>query len=224
MTASARAATPATALAAGLAELRLPAELAAPLLHYLDELQRWNRAYNLTAVRDPLEMVSRHLLDALALVPVLAGPLSSPGRCLLDVGSGAGLPAVPLALAFPGLAVTALDANGKKARFLRHVQRQLGLARLSVAEARVEHWQPPQRFDFITSRAFASLADFTQLSRPLLAPGGQWLAMKGKLSPAERQALPAGIELVSCRTLHVPGLDETRQLVVLSEAPSNPNP
>jgi 16S rRNA (guanine527-N7)-methyltransferase len=133
---------------------------------------------------------------------------------LLDVGSGAGLPGVPLAIAEPQLAVTLLDSNGKKARFLRHVQRTLGLSNIEVAEARVEEWQDAAGYDVVVSRAFAALADFFGLTRHLLAPGGQWLAMKGKLDDAELAAVPASVHIRETHRLQVPGLGEARHAVI----------
>jgi 16S rRNA (guanine527-N7)-methyltransferase len=200
----------AQALEAGLAALSLPAALAAPLLAYLAELEKWNAAYNLTAIRDPLEMVTRHLLDSLVMVPHVRGPL-------LDVGSGAGLPGIPLAIARPELAVTVLDSNGKKARFLRHAVRALKLGNVAVVEARVEDHQPQAPYAAITSRAFASLKDFFSLTGHLLAPDGQWLAMKGKLDDSETQDLPAGVGIVDIKTLKVPGLAEARHLVAAAK-------
>lgn len=197
----------AVTLEAGLAALALPAPLSVPLLAYLAELEKWNAAYSLTAIRDPGEMVTRHLLDSLVLVPHVRGPL-------LDVGSGAGLPGIPLAIARPELAVTVLDSNGKKARFLRHAVRALKLANVTVVESRVEDYRPEAPFAVVTSRAFASLRDFFSLTGHLLAPDGQWLAMKGKLDDSELQDLPAGVGIVNIKPLKVPGLAEARHLVV----------
>ncbi|MDR3419275.1 MAG: 16S rRNA (guanine(527)-N(7))-methyltransferase RsmG [Nevskia sp.] len=185
----------------------LPAPLSVPLLAYLEELQKWNAAYNLTAVRDPAEMVTRHLLDSLVIAPYVRSPL-------LDAGSGAGLPGIPLAIAIPELQVTVLDSNGKKARFLRHAVRALGLGNVEVAEARAEDYRPQRPFAAVTSRAFASLADFVRLTDHLVALNGDWLAMKGKLDDQELQHLPAGVGIVDIKTLKVPGLDEQRHLVI----------
>jgi 16S rRNA (guanine527-N7)-methyltransferase len=194
--------------------LDLPAAARGQLLRYLDELVRWNAAYNLTAVRDARDMVIRHLLDSLALLPLLRKMPHFPTLRLLDVGSGAGLPGVPLAIAEPQLAVTLLDSNGKKARFLRHVQRTLGPANIEVAEARVEEWQDAAGYDVVVSRAFAALVDFFGLTRHLLAPGGQWLAMKGKLDDAELAAVPASVHIRETHRLQVPGLAEARHAVI----------
>ena len=198
-------------LAAGLAALGLEVkELQAQLLSFLDELSRWNRVYNLTAIRDRDEMVVKHVLDSLSILPLVRG-------LVLDVGSGAGLPAIPIAIAAPQLQVTALDSNGKKARFLRHVQRTLKLANLEVAETRVEAFSPPEKFDVVVSRAFASAADFFKLTGHLLAPGGQWVAMKGKLDPQELAGIPAGIEIRESRRLKVPGLAEERHAIIAAK-------
>jgi 16S rRNA (guanine527-N7)-methyltransferase len=207
---------PAEVLDRGLAGLPLvlPPATQGLLLRYVDELARWNTAYNLTAVRDVRGMIVRHLLDSLALLPLLRAVPRYPQLRLLDVGSGAGLPGIPLALAEPQLAVTVLDSNGKKARFLRHVQRTLGVGNVEVAEARVEDWQGDAGFDVIVSRAFASLAEFFELTRHLLAPGGQWFAMKGKLEDAERTAVPASVQIREIHRLQVPGLDEARHAVI----------
>lgn len=199
-------------LQAGVGQLRL--ELPGPaldrMLDYLAELQKWNAAYNLTAIRDPQEMVTRHLLDSLAVLPHLDG------THLLDVGAGAGLPGVPLALAQPGLRVTLLDSGGKKARFLRHVQRQLKLDNVEVVEARAEGYTPPVLFDTVISRAFAALAEFLRGTAKLGAARAHWLAMKGKLDPAELKNIPSEFQIVKIQPLTVPGLNEERHLVVAS--------
>jgi len=202
-----RARDPRALLDAGLRELGLDAALAEPLMAYLDELQKWNAAYNLTAIRDPGEMVTRHLLDSLVLLPHVRGRL-------LDVGAGAGLPGIPLALANPALDVTVLDSNGKKARFMRHAQRTLGLANVAVAEARAEAYTAEQPFDTIVSRAFASLSEFFVQTETLLARGGQWVAMKGKLDSKELAEVPARFVIRETHRLQVPGLDEDRHAVV----------
>jgi 16S rRNA (guanine527-N7)-methyltransferase len=204
-------------LARGLNALSLPPALAAPLDAYLAELEKWNGAYNLTAVRDRTEMVTRHVLDSLAIAPViarLAQEIAAPTPLrLLDVGSGAGLPGIPLAIAHPAWHITLLDSNGKKARFQRHAQRTLGLTNVEVVEARVESWQAPQPFPLIVSRAFASLA--VGGTAHLLAGNGRWLAMKGKVADSELESLPSGIALEHHFPLTVPGLREARSLLVL---------
>lgn len=201
---------------AGLARLSLglPDEALLQLRQYLDELEKWNAAYNLTAVRDRDGMVTRHLLDALAIVPPLHPALSAPGARLLDVGSGAGLPGLVLAVLYPALDVTVLDSNGKKARFLRHAVRTLKLGNVTVAEARVDAWQPSAPYTLITSRAFAALADFFASTAALLAPGGQWAAMKGKLADRELADVPASIHIRESMRVQVPGLDEARHLIL----------
>ena len=198
----------------GLGELDLdPSRLRAPLLAYRDELVRWNGAYNLTAVRDPALMVSRHLLDSLALLPALH---DVPVTRLLDVGSGAGLPGIPLAIARPDWHVTLLDSNGKKARFLRHAVRKLGLDNAEVVEGRVEDHAPGSPYDAIVSRAFAALGDFLDATGSVLAPGGHWLAMKGRLDDNELASIPSSISAPRVVRLRVPGLDEERHLVIAS--------
>lgn len=189
------------------------------LLRYLDELERWNAAYNLTAVRDRPGMILRHLLDSAAILPPLEDALSRPGATVLDVGSGPGLPGLVLAiLGPPDVPITVLDSNGKKARFLRHAVRTLGLSQVTVAEARVEAWRPPEPYTLITSRAFAALGSFFELTEPLLAPGGQWAAMKGKLTDQERSDCPARVHIREIIRLQIPGLHEDRHLVVAEAA------
>lgn len=195
----------------------LPAEAPAQLLALLLELEKWNSAYNLTAVRDPAEMVTRHLLDSLALLPVLdelVARLPSPVCRILDAGAGAGLPAIPLAIARPQWQVTGLDSNGKKARFMRHAQRALALPNFSVIEGRVEECPPGEGHELILSRAFASLGDFFSLTRHLLAADGVWVAMKGKLEDSERTGIPPDVVLRETRRLSVPGLNEDRHAII----------
>ena len=191
-------------------KLDLPEAAVPQLLAYLGELEQWNAAYNLTAIRDPQQMVTRHLLDSLAVLPHVQGDR------IIDVGAGAGLPGLVLAIARPELSVTTLDSNGKKTRFMRHAVRSLGLANASVVEARVEAFQPDEPFDQVLSRAFASLSDFVTATRELLAPGGQWVAMKGKLESAELSALPSGCRIDATHRLLVPGLSEDRHAVILT--------
>ena len=197
-------------LRAGLDALALPGELAPPLLAYLDLLARWNRTYNLTAVRDPREMVSRHLLDSLAMEPFLDGIAT-----LADLGTGPGLPGIPLAIARPGLRVALVEANGKKARFLREAVRTLGLANAEVAESRIEALDRPGAFDAITARALATLPQILEFGGHLLASGGRLLAMKGARPDEEIAALPRGWRLETLHRLTVPGLDGERHLVVV---------
>ena len=202
-------------LRAGLAALALPGELAPPLLAYLDLLARWNRTYNLTAVRDPREMVSRHLLDSLAMNAHLDGIAS-----LADLGTGPGLPGIPLAIARPALRVTLVEANGKKARFLREAVRTLGLANAEVAESRIEALDRPGAFDAITARALATLPQILGYGGHLLAPAGKLLAMKGARPDEEIAALPRGWRLEMLHRLTVPGLDGERHLAVVGRDPN----
>lgn len=194
-------------LRAGLKALGLPETEVAQLLGFQAELEKWNFTYNLTAIRDPLEMVKRHLLDSLAVRPLLKGRV-------LDVGAGAGLPCIPVAIIAPDLQLTGIDSVGKKVRFMRHAQRTLGLSNFEPLEGRVEDLPASLQFDTITSRAFASLADFFTLTRHLLAPDGVWVAMKGKLERDELAGVPADVELIETRTLSVPGLNEARHAVI----------
>lgn len=177
---------------------------------YLLLLAKWNRVYNLTAVRDEQQMVSRHLLDSLAVAPLITGPT------LLDVGSGAGLPAIPLAIALPELQVTALDSNSKKTRFITQAKVELGLANLEVVQARVDELNRPGGYQQVISRAFSSLYDFASAAGPWCHPHGTLLAMKGKPDAAELAAL-AELEgeyyVINQHRLSVPGLDSARSVV-----------
>jgi 16S rRNA (guanine527-N7)-methyltransferase len=187
--------------------LALPADAPDRLLDYLELLTRWNRTYNLTAVREPAAMVTRHLLDSLAVLPWVAG------NHACDLGSGAGLPGLVLAIAAPERAWHLIDANGKKARFLRAAVRELALANVTVLQQRVG--QAQGSFDSVTSRAFASLSDMLAWGGHLLAPGGRWLAMKGRDWEAERDALPPGFRITDAPRLDVPGLAAQRRLVIV---------
>lgn len=188
------------------------------LLAYLALLQRWNATYNLTAVRDPGEMLTQHLADCLAVVGPLRRQLGAgTSRRVLDVGSGGGLPGVVLAVLEPGWSVTCVDAVGKKAAFIRQVAVELRLRNLAAEHARVESLKAGG-FDLITSRAFASLADFVSLTRKLLAADGVWAAMKGKTPDAELAAVPAGIAVFHVEPIAVPGLDAERCIVWMREA------
>ena len=183
----------------------------AQLVAYLALLQKWNKVHNLTAVRDPAEMVTLHLLDSLSVLPHI------PEGRLLDVGSGAGLPGIPLAVCMPQLQVTVMDASHKKASFMRQAKAELGLANLEVVCGRVEQYEAPHAFDAVISRAFSDLAEFLALTRHLLAPGACWLAMKGVHPYDELAQLPAAVGLCEVVPLRVPGLDAQRHLVILSE-------
>ena len=202
-------------LEAGLVALGLPAQpLAARLLDYLALLDRWNKTYNLTAIRDPREMLSKHLLDSLSMWPhVRDGKLA-------DLGTGPGLPGIPLALARPGLQVTLVESNGKKTRFLREVVRQLGLANVRVLESRAEAVDEPGAYDQITARAMDTLAGILEVGGHLLAPGGRLLAMKGQRPDAEIAALPPGWRVETVQPLAVPGLEGDRHLVTVTRGPA----
>ena len=195
-------------LEAGLGALALDPALATPLLDYVALLALWNSTYNLTAVRDPREMLAKHLLDSLAMQPFVRGL-----RTLADLGTGPGLPGIPLAIATPGLQVTLVESNGKKARFLREAARQLGLGNVQVAESRIEAFRPGTPFDAITARALATLPLILELGGHLPGPGGRLLAMKGVVPDEEIATLPAGWRLAAVHPLRVPGLDAERHLV-----------
>jgi 16S rRNA (guanine527-N7)-methyltransferase len=188
------------------------------LLAYQASIARWNRVYNLTAVRDPADMLTQHLLDSLAVVgplrrhkALVSGTAAGETR-LLDVGSGAGLPGVVIALLQPDWQVCCVDAVAKKASFIRQVAGELGLRRLRAEHSRIEDLAAPP-FQVITSRAFASLDDFTRLTRQHLAEGGVWMAMKGRVPEEEIAALPADVEVLNVEPLVVPGLEAQRCLV-----------
>ncbi|MFZ5466016.1 MAG: 16S rRNA (guanine(527)-N(7))-methyltransferase RsmG [Pseudomonadota bacterium] len=189
--------------------LDIPDEAQAALLDYLELMARWNQAYNLTAIRNPLEMVDKHLLDSLSLLPHVA---DAP---LLDVGAGAGLPGLVLAIVRPELEVTTVDAVAKKVRFMEHATRTLRLNHARALHARIESIEG--HYPQITSRAFASLADFLGLTRHLLAPGGRWLAMKGQIPHDELSKLPAWAEVVETPRLNAPAVLGERHLIILRD-------
>ncbi|SFB84079.1 16S rRNA m(7)G-527 methyltransferase [Polaromonas sp. OV174] len=187
------------------------------LLDYLELIAKWTKVYNLTAVRDPAEMMTHHLLDSLAAIAPLRRHLQQAGlvqgSSLLDVGSGAGLPGVVIAICCPMVAVTCVDTVAKKAAFIKQAALALKLPNLTGLHARVESIGQP--FDVICSRAFASLLDFTQWSAAALAPHGVWMAMKGKHPAEELAALPASVEVFHVEQLQVPGLDAERCMLWL---------
>lgn len=199
----------------GLAALSLDTALADPLLSYLSLLDRWNRTYNLTAIRDPRDMVAKHLLDSLAMHPYVRDVAT-----LADLGTGPGLPGIPLAIAVPSLQVTLVESNGKKARFLREAVRALGLGNARVAASRAEALDEPGAYAAITARALATLADILAVGGHLLAPDGRLLAMKGARPDDEIAALPAGWRLEAVHPLVVPGLAAERHLVVVARGSS----
>lgn len=194
----------------GLATLAvpMPPDAVEQLLAYLALLQKWNRTYNLTAIRDPGKMVTHHLLDSLAVVPHL------PAGSLADVGAGAGLPGIPLAVVQPTRPVTLNEASEKKAAFLRQAAIELKLPNVEVCAGRAEAWRPAQPFSCVISRAFAELAQFVAVCRHLVAPGGVLAAMKGALSRAEFERVPPGVDCSEVHRLRVPLLEAERHLVL----------
>jgi 16S rRNA (guanine527-N7)-methyltransferase len=199
-----------TGLRAGLAALGAEADGAQleQLAHYLRLLTKWNRAYNLTSVRDPQDMVVRHVLDSLAVQPWLHG------QRILDVGTGAGLPGIPLAVMAPAKRFTLLDSVGKKIRFLRHVAGELGLGNVELVQQRVEAHEPATPYDTVICRAFAPVGEFVAQCGRLAARGGRLVAMKGRDPERELAGLPLGWH-GRCRRLGVPGLDEQRHAVII---------
>lgn len=179
------------------------------LLVYVETLRRWNTAYNLTAVRRLPDIVTRHLLDSLAVAGAITGPL-------IDVGSGAGLPGLPLAITAPDRAVTLLDSNGKKVRFLRNVVQTLELRNVNVIQTRVQSWMPEGRYTCVVSRAFARLGAFIDASAHLASDNGRWFAMKGRIDPDELAEIPEGYHILAVKPLRVPNLPASRNLVIVS--------
>lgn len=179
------------------------------LLAYVEMLKKWNKTYNLTALRDPAQMVSHHLLDSLTLLPYLAQAES-----MIDVGSGGGMPAIPAAICRPDLQITMVDANSKKTTFLRQAAIELGLENVAVSSSRVEELGE-RRADIVTSRAFAELADFVRLTRHLLNDNGHWAAMKGVYPADEIFRLPPDIQAYQTDKIHVPTLNAERHIVLL---------
>jgi 16S rRNA (guanine527-N7)-methyltransferase len=199
-------------LSAGLDALglALPAVALDRLLDYLDLLERWNRVHNLTAVRDREQMVARHLLDSLAVLPHVHGAR------LLDVGSGAGLPGIPLAVARPDLSVCLVDARVKRVAFLRHVRAKLGLSNVEPVHARIEDYRAERRFDTVIARAFSRIGNFLAAAGHLCADDGRVLAMKGTYPREELADLPSGWRLVEAVPLRVPSLDGQRHLMIFA--------
>ena len=186
------------------------------LLAYLTLLAKWNKVYNLTSVRDPQAMLTQHLVDSLSMLPSLRRHVQGAAIRLLDVGSGGGLPGVVVAICEPHINVTCVDAVAKKASFITQVSAELSLKNLRSEHSRVEQLNAIP-FDVITSRAFASLLDFTTLTRQHLNPGAIWLAMKGQHPADELAALPQEIEVFHVEQLLVPGLDAQRCLIWLRQ-------
>ena len=180
------------------------------LLAYLQLLMTWNKAYNLTAIRDPGEMIRLHLLDSLAVLSHISG------KRLIDVGTGAGLPGIPLAIMCPERDFTLLDSNGKKTRFLFQARCDLGLSNLKEINSRVENHRPEVPYDAVLSRAFTSVADMVKKCSHLLSPEGLFLAMKGKFPQSELSEVGKDYKVNASHTLQVPGVDGERHLIVIS--------
>jgi 16S rRNA (guanine527-N7)-methyltransferase len=204
-------------LAEGIAEMGLNVSPAQQeqLMDYLALMFKWNSVYNLTSLRDPIQMVTHHLLDSLAAVPAFAA-----ARNVLDVGSGGGLPGIVLAIVRPDMKVSMIDTVHKKTAFLTQVKAELGLANVTVYTARVEQLQVSDKFDVITSRAFADLSDFVNWSSHLLAEQGRYIALKGVAPQEEQQRLPAAWRVSGVEPLQVPKLGAERHLVFIEKATS----
>jgi 16S rRNA (guanine527-N7)-methyltransferase len=204
----------------GLDALGLPATTAqtATLLDYLDLLQRWNKRFNLTAVRDPAQMIARHLLDCLAALPSIDRWAHGRALRVCDVGSGGGLPGLVWAVMRPQWRVTCIDAVAKKAAFVGQAAGELAIVNLCSLHSRVESYRPAETVDLVASRAFAALADFVRLSRHLVGADGAWLAMKGADPAAEMATLPKGIDVFHVEQLRVPGIEAQRCLVWMRAA------
>jgi 16S rRNA (guanine527-N7)-methyltransferase len=194
-------------------QLDLSGDKIAKLMDYLALLFKWNAVYNLTSLRDPMQMVTHHLLDSLAAVPAFAD-----AKNVLDVGAGGGLPGMVLAICRPDMKVAMIDTVHKKTAFLTQVKAELGLANVTVYTKRVEQLEVKTRFDVITSRAFADLSDFVNWSGHLLAEGGQFIALKGVAATDEQQRVPASWNITELRPLKVPKLEAERHLVFISKS------
>ena len=198
-------------LGAGLAKLGQPARLSEPLLAFLHLLEKWNAAYNLTAVREPEKMVTHHILDSLVVMPYLRG------LRIVDVGAGAGIPGIPLALACPDFEFVLLDSNAKKTRFITQAINELGLTNVAVERARAEDYRPARRFDTVITRAFASLAEMLDMTQHLGAPDGVFVAMKGNYPQDELLAVSQKFSVDRVEAVQVPGLDAQRHVVCLTK-------
>jgi 16S rRNA (guanine527-N7)-methyltransferase len=202
------------ALAEGLTALEMHADVAAQttLTQYIALLDKWNRTHNLTAIRDPEQMITHHLLDSLSALEHLP---DTPSLRVLDIGSGGGLPGIPLAVARPGWHVVLLDSNHKKAAFLRQAAIELHLANVEVCAVRVQDYVADALFDVVISRAFSDLATFAALGRRLVAPGGRLVAMKGLFPHEELEHLPPDVRVADIPAVRVPGLNVQRHLVIM---------
>jgi 16S rRNA (guanine527-N7)-methyltransferase len=201
-----------------VADVRLPATARDKLLAYVDLLAKWNRTYSLTAIREPERMVTHHLLDSLAVLPHLAALNVANGLRLLDVGSGAGVPAIPLAIARPAWRVVALDSSHKKGAFVQQALAELGLDNVEAIVARVDDYRAPAPFDVVISRAFSDLATFAEAGLRHLASAGRLIAMKGVRPDEEIAQLPPTVRVVATPAVAVPGIDAARHLVVMERA------
>jgi len=206
-------------LGAGITEgaaamgLELTPDAVAKLAAYLELVEKWNRVHNLTAVREASQMVTLHVLDSLSVLPHVANATT-----LLDVGTGAGLPGIPLAIARAAMGVTLLDSSHKKCAFLQQAKTELGLGNVEVVCDRVENWKPAHQFDVVVSRAFSDLADFVEQAKHLVAPGGRLMAMKGVYPFEEITRLPATHRVAQVIELRVPRLDASRHVVLVEAA------
>ncbi|MGZ5090570.1 MAG: 16S rRNA (guanine(527)-N(7))-methyltransferase RsmG [Burkholderiales bacterium] len=198
-------------LASGLDVLHLPAlhRVEQKLLNYVALLRKWNSVYNLTAIREPAKMLTHHVLDSLSVVPHLTG------ERIVDVGSGAGLPGIPIALALPQSRLTLVESSHKKSTFLKQAVIELQLENVEVQNARAEAWQPSQRFDIVISRAFSDLGEFVALAGHLCAADGVLAAMKGVYPHDELNQIPPGYQVAEVKPLRVPGLEAERHLVLI---------
>ena len=181
------------------------------LLAYLKMLEHWNKAYNLTAIRDPMEMIKLHLLDSLSISPLLQGDR------FIDVGTGAGLPGIPLAILNPNKHFTLLDSNGKKTRFLFQVKIELGLSNINEVNKRVERFSPDHKYEAVISRAFSSLNDMVVNCQHLITENGWFLAMKGRLEQTELSAIPKGYKVIEEQPIKVPEVDGHRHLIKIAK-------
>ncbi len=188
-------------------DLKISKEAVGKLIQFVTLLDKWNKVYNLSAIRDSVQMVDLHLLDSLSVVSFISG------ERILDVGTGAGIPGIPLALVCPDCHFVLLDSNGKKTRFIQQAVLELGLKNVEIINSRVENYHPDEPFVTIISRAFASLSDMLAGTTHLVAKGGLLLAMKGRLNEHEQSELPAGVEIEETIQLTVPGVDAERHLI-----------